>query len=397
MQKRAVLLAAFFWAVCLSGLARADGEQWLQYRSSDEPWPEAGFPLSLVRLEVSNSPPDGVALPKFEGDRQVFAKWNTPMAKSGFIWLALDGSKGAHTFSRLYVDSNCDGSLAGETPVTGTNSPADRHGTFPRVKVVFDTADGPVTYEFSLAYSEQKGGALICRVFPICWYEGTVKVGGKEYRVVLADSNCNGTFNDSSLDPNQADQVIVRSPYADFRTAGKYIQLVDQLSNTELYSLEVARDGAYVKITPSPKPPVGTLRVAPDVDHVGLLGENGLLFFDVRAAAAQAPAGKYVVYSWRIERKASNGALWLLSASYGQKAAAFEIAEGGETSLDVGEPLVASLEEVEGSQYVFSASLGGRLGESVRMSVGGALPDPPKLVVKNADGSYQKSFSFQYG
>ena len=71
---------------------------------------------------------------------------------------------------------------------------------------------------------------------------------------------------------------------------------------------------------------------------------------------------------------------------------------GEETLLEVGEPFVSSLTAVkQGGKFNFSQSVKGRMGERIRITRSGKRPDAPKLRITNEDGSYNKSFQFQYG
>jgi hypothetical protein len=71
--------------------AQAQEAQRLQYRTDGPPESVIGV-YAKVRLRAETSPPAGLALPKFAGDRPLFAKWITPMGPAGHLWLALDQS-----------------------------------------------------------------------------------------------------------------------------------------------------------------------------------------------------------------------------------------------------------------------------------------------------------------
>jgi len=63
----------------------AQQEQWLQYHSSREASQIFGEVRSQT-IELSTQQPAGVKLPQFKGQNQLFAKWPTPMVKSGHLW-----------------------------------------------------------------------------------------------------------------------------------------------------------------------------------------------------------------------------------------------------------------------------------------------------------------------
>jgi hypothetical protein len=61
--------------------------------------------------------PMDIDLSIFKVGRLFFGKWAAPIAKAGFVWLALDWSTAKGGWNRLYVDSNGDGSLKDEAAI----------------------------------------------------------------------------------------------------------------------------------------------------------------------------------------------------------------------------------------------------------------------------------------
>jgi len=110
------------------------------------------------------------------------------------------------------------------------------------------------------------------------------------------------------------------------------------------------------------------------------------------------PAGQYHVRFWKIDRKDDGGNSWILAGHYFGQDNPFEIKDGDETKLDVGEPIIATVEARNvGSSYAFNQVIEGRHDEVIELARNGARPQPPKLHIKNKDGSYSETFSFQYG
>jgi len=69
-----------------------------------------------------------------------------------------------------------------------------------------------------------------------------------------------------------------------------------------------------------------------------------------------------------------------------------------QTKLDLGEPIIASVDaRKSGSIYSFNQIIKGRLNEHIEMTRNGARPRAPKLNIKNKDGTYDRTFSFEYG
>jgi hypothetical protein len=127
-------------------------------------------------------------------------------------------------------------------------------------------------------------------------------------------------------------------------------------------------------------------------------GANGLVTIEPGGQAKQLPAGQYHIRSWKIERKDDGGSSWVLVGQYYGQGNQFGIKEGDLTKLDVGEPIVATVDARNvGSNYSFNQVIKGRYDEIIELTCNGSRPQPPKLHIKNKDGSYDRTFSFQYG
>lgn len=110
------------------------------------------------------------------------------------------------------------------------------------------------------------------------------------------------------------------------------------------------------------------------------------------------PAGEYHVRLWKTERKDEKGDSWALTGQYYGQDNPFEIKADNETKLDVGEPIIATVEARNaGSTYSFNQIIKGRHQEIIELTHNGSRPEPPKLNIKNEDGSYDRTFDFRYG
>jgi len=108
--------------------------------------------------------------------------------------------------------------------------------------------------------------------------------------------------------------------------------------------------------------------------------------------------GGYNLEGWSIARTDEQGAAWTCDASVPHEKSVFEVAAEGQTQLAIGEPLVSTLTAVkQGSVVTFSHCLEGRLGETISIKRNGERSDAPKLRIRNADRSYDKVLSFEYG
>jgi hypothetical protein len=365
-------------------------EQWLQYQSSRDS-------LSILKdissyyLKAISETPEGAALPEFKEDKPLFYKWSSPMAKSGYLLIAVDCNEKGRAHDLLYIDSNGDGSLKDETAVQAYRAES-QHSYFGPVKVTFEGKDGPITYHLNFRLCDHGERQLM--VSSAGWYEGTITVGEVKKHCVLIDYDVNGTFNDKSLNFSKCDRIRIGekdSPNTWF--VGNYIE-IDKI----LYRLEVARDGANIKITQTQDVVLGNIRVPETIDEFAAGGENGLFILKPEKGAGRLPVGKYRVEHWNIKRKDEKGNSWKLEGKWSGDAGVFDVSTEKEAELSIGEPTISTLEAREdGSGYYFSQNLAGRLGERIELTCNGARPPAPNLHIKSEDGSYDRTFTFEYG
>lgn len=391
-----VWLAAVLTALAAGGTASAQESQGLKYRTSANAETVIGSTPGQC-LEATFTKPEGLALPKMKSARPVFAKWKTPMVPAGFLWLALDSSTAGGLHDRLYVDTNANGRLDDELPI-----PADAESSklpfplhFRQVKVMLAGRDGPVAYHIDIIAGGE-GSLLAISAKAAGWYEGAVKIDGKDHNCVLFDSNCNGAFNDAGQDVGSGDRIRI-DPSGGFAVGwvGKYAQV-----EGKIFALEVARDGSRVKFTPAQTSALGSLRAGEGVTALRAGGENGQFLLDTQdGIAISLPAGRYRLIHWQSERKDSSGKTWRLAARAPESGIDFEIAAGKELRLDIGEPIISSFSAARTREgCIFSdPKLTGRGGERVELSCSGGRVPAPGLLIRNADGSFNRRISFSYG
>jgi hypothetical protein len=388
--------------------SQAEEPQWLQYASGSREAQQIIGDTMGIGLEVTDKSPAGVSLPEFKGDKPLFAQWKSLMAKGGSLWIALDQTKKNGHYDLLYIDSNGDGSLKDETAITIYDTSNFMVNTskgqspgysnyFNPARVILEGEDGPVTYHLNFGFQSysDRNGLSACSG---CWYEGTITVGGEKKFCVLIDYNVNGRFNDKGLYSADSDRIRIGSKESkdrkETRFTGNYIEVAGTL-----YKLEAAADGAFVKLTKAEDVKYGNIEVQPAISGFSAGGENGLFYIPIEKGIGKLPAGKYLINTWQIDRKDDKNNNWSLKGqSFGDKGI-FEVAEGGTVKIDVGEPVMSSLTaNVSKGQYTFQQKLTGRLDESIELSCNGNIrPRPPKLVLKSKDGTYEKSFTFEYG
>ena len=393
MRKRIYIqLAVGIGLLILVSQVPAQQEQWLQYHSSREAGQILGQ-MGSQTLELSVQQPAGVKLPQFKGQNRLFAKWPTPMVKSGWLWIALDRTHEQGPYDSLYIDSNGNGGLDDET-VEAAYRIDQRNAYFGPVKVIFEAEDGPVTYHLNFSSYQYITGDSRLIASSGGWYEGDITVGGEKKHCVLFDYNANGAFNDKSANAVECDRMrISKQGGQDTLFTGNYI-----INDETLYRPEIARDGACIKLTKAENVKFGSVRLAESITRFSANGENGLFILKPEKGVALLPVGKYRVYDWAVERQDEKGTNWKLEGSGLSEKNVFDIAEGKEAELAIGEPIVATLDasEREGT-HSFNHSMKGRAGERVELTRNGAQPQAPKVRISSADGTYDRTFSFQYG
>ncbi len=126
--------------------------------------------------------------------------------------------------------------------------------------------------------------------------------------------------------------------------------------------------------------------------------KNEIVHIEPEDGTGRLPVGKYRSRFWRIEREDDQGNRWALIGQSFDNQGTFEVNEGNPTKVDVGEPIIASVDaRKSGSIYSFNQIIKGRLDEHIELTRNGSRPRAPKLNIKNKDGTYNRTFSFEYG
>ena len=315
------------------------------------------------------------------------------MVESGYLWISLDRTQKQGPWNRLFIDSNGNGHLNDETAITAYRT--DQYSAyFGPVKVVFEGEDGPLTYHLNFRFYNYNEQNRHLYVYSGGWYEGTITIAGAKKHCVLIDQNANGTFDDKALEAHKCDRIrIGKKGGRDTRYVGNFIE-VDGV----LYQPEIARDGAYIKLTKAEDVKFGNIRLPETITEFSAGGENGLFTLKPEKGTGSMPVGRYRVNYWAIEREDERGKKWKLQSNVFSRKGDFEITADKEAELSIGEPIISTLQARKSSSgYSFSQNLQGRLGERIELTRNGAQPPAPKLHVKDKDGTYDRTFSFEYG
>ena len=382
-----ILLAVGINLLVLTTSAGAQDEQWLQYHSEREAQQIIGG-MSSSRTVIPDKPQD-VKLPEFKTKQQFFIEWPTPMVKSGRLWIALDRTSEQGKWDRLFIDSNGNGHLDDEDAVTAYRT-EQYYTYFGPVKIVFEGEDGPISYHLNFRFYDYNEQNRRLYIYSGGWYEGEVTVAGEKKYCVLIDYNVNGAFDDKSLQARDSDRIRIGKK-GDQNTGfvGNYIEVDDVL-----YRTEIARDGAFVKISSANDVKFGNIRVPAAITEFAAGGENGLFTREVKEGLARLPVGTYRIDHWEIDRKDEKGKSWTMRGSSFGERGNLEITEEVETALEIGEPVTANLQvQLNGENYEFSKSLQGAMGEYVSLTSGGQdVSNLWKMKASNKDGTFAKTY-----
>ncbi len=370
--------------------AEAQDRQLLEYRSAREASRTIGSE-PYKRLKVTHERLQDADLPEFQSRDPLFYRWPTPMVKAGSLRIALDRSETSRVRDRLFIDSDGDGSLKDETAVIAHKT-SSQHASFGPAKVVFEGEDGSITYHLNFRLCDH--GSRYLFITPGGWHEGTITVDGKEHHCILIDRNVNGIFNDKSMNAEDCDRIqIGKDDNKDIRFVGNYLEI-----EGSLHHLEVARDGAYVKLTAAEDVTFGNVHMPASITEFAACGENGLFVRKPEDGVCSLPVGRYCIDHWTTERKDDAGNSWKLQGSRFSESGHFSVSEAEKTELSIGEPVISTLttRDRRGQRY-FSQNLKGKLNEYVYITRNGKRAPAPKLRIKGKDAAYDRTFDFRYG
>ncbi len=361
----------------------AANEQWLTYHTGRE---GRGYRY----LDLTTNQPPNVALPKLEG-QAYFAQWVSPLDQAGGRWICFDRTKKTGPCNRLFFDSNGNGRLDDDKPVTA-DSTDESSAYFDPVRVVFKGEDGPITYHLIFRFMQYRDEDPRLLVSSGGWYEGMVNLSGKKRRLELIDGNVNGTFNDRSADSTESDRILLDEDRAGDRYLGRWVEA----DNEQLYRIEVARDGAFIKLQKEENAVFGKVRVPEAISQLSVFGTNG--YFSRKPVKGEflLPVGSYHLLDYTLERKDAKGVSWQLRGYRMEKH--FEVTAQTPATLALGEPLRATFTARETTNdMVFDLELLGQMNETVQMLRNNERPRGPKLSLASADGAYVFTNYFQFG
>jgi hypothetical protein len=387
------------------------GAQWLQYRWAQQPHMQLPM-VGRVNVDLTGEPPKGVALPALSAKEPLFARWETPMALAGHLWMVLDRSSEDASYDRLFIDADADGSLADEQPVQAfrarvrdASSGRRLYGDFGPVKLLFPGDDGPAAYHVVLSFYARPGYRRLY-VISAGWYEGVVTLGGRKVRCTLIDSSANGRFNDTSTHVPECDALRLVPQGEDAgRGGGQFDPTLHFVGKRvehagRLYRLTVAPDGSQVAFEAAGDVPTGTVRVADDMTRLGVFGPEGSFLREPADGRVTLPAGTYGMYQWERQRKdPKDDVVWSLLETGATVEPPFTVKAGETTDLALGRDVAARLEVTSRgeSSHSINMRLKTEKGDYIRLLRAGQRAPRPKVRIASADGAYDRTFNLEYG
>ena len=142
----------------------------------------------------------------------------------------------------------------------------------------------------------------------------------------------------------------------------------------------------------------GSISLPDTISQLAVESNNSIVTIRPDNETGQLPVGEYHTRLWNIEREDDQGNRWAITGQFFDNQGFFEVTDINQTKLDLGEPIIASVDaRKSGSIYSFNQIIKGRLDEHIELTRNGARPRAPKLNIKNKDGTYDRTFSFEYG
>jgi hypothetical protein len=219
-----------------------------------------------------------------------------------------------------------------------------------------------------------------------------IDLGGKKVRAELTDANVNGTFNDATGGSSERDRITFFSKLSEGRYLGSLVEV-----EKEFYRIEVARDGAFLKLQKATDVPLGKARLPEAVGSFTALSDVGHFTRKPVKGEITLPVGEYRFLDWEIKRKDTRGTEWTMSGYNFPDTARFSV-RAEISDVKMGEPIKVSVDPAEQKSAVnFSMRFLGLQGETISFNKGGTTPKGPQMLLASADGSFSRTNSFEFG
>jgi hypothetical protein len=127
-------------------------------------------------------------------------------------------------------------------------------------------------------------------------------------------------------------------------------------------------------------------------------GADGSFTLHPKEGLVRLPAGTYQLRQWLIKRTDTKGQHWTLKG-HSFRGADIEVIPERELSLGIGEPVLTGLERIDAAAPYCTLNepkLTGRRGEMLELDCQESAARA-QARIGNADGTYDRTFTFEYG
>jgi len=315
------------------------------------------FPYGYNYLQTTQNLPRGDwKLPPLTTDRPLYVLLR--LGDSVHLLVTDKSKTGDKFYSRLWFDSNGDGDLTDEKPVSGL--PGERNNLFttqfPAINFMIKLEDKRLPYCLKPSLngrmvsesSFQSGTGASFSYTVQCAYSGSFTVNGRQYRIQVGDSNGNGRFSDYSTIADvqnpfgrsriypKGDNLYItdgskmnfndRMPLGDLLFLNEtlfYMKL--DIPNGRMILTEINKGLSPLKLTL--KPERFTLFIEDKGHCVNMYKPSGNV--------TMLPAGKYRLLEYQVVCKDEKGALWRLKALGTNETPSATLAQNSEAVLQL--------------------------------------------------------------
>jgi hypothetical protein len=279
-----------------------------------------------------------------------------------------------------------------------------------------------------------------CTLRSNCAYAGELNLDGRTYFVTLADTNCNGYFNDvfeirkfpiprRLAVSAQGDSFYIsrdgKPDAIDRMVYGDWLVIGDKL-----FKVSVSPAKGTMTLTPQ-KEYLFPVRLAMLPQRLSISTEDGkncIMMFQP-AETIMIPAGRYRLFSYEVFKEDEQGDLWRLCATGTTDTPYFTVGEKDSAVLEFGEPYVPAITipnrqqgitvqvqgqtrrlspraslglNIEGKGSEFIIDLSHIKGDKTKIPLSqkknfGHRPAEPTYIITKADGEVVTKGFFEYG
>jgi len=393
-------------------------------------------------LDHSFEPPGGDwKLPELKGEKPLFGWLSIGDAEVLCVFDKDDESTGF--YDRVICDRNANRDLTDDE--AALNEDSDSFNFFSTDPFDLEVPIGQERFAYRLELTAYCAGRIVdgevsyedesIRVYArsLCAYLGELEIGGRSYRILLADRQLNGRFDDLATFGNEEATSPESSArpggdvlwidggkggsYRDGSPLGSYLQLGERLF---ALSIDFPRkklalseyDGPVARIVLPAKPRRVCLAVGG--------GDDYLVAFDT-GGTIPAPAGDCRLLWYQVYRKDEQGDEWYLAATATPRTEAVEARAGESVELALGEPFSSraliydsvyeafeeSGELEDARLYFYILGSGNeRVGDirhlsgsktEIALDEDGEMPAEPGYSIYDEDGKQVARGAFRYG